>query len=212
MTGYKRMRRQHQKVLIQVRAPTLHSYGAVMPCSHLTSAFAFASNSRMGSMATSDGVHIWAFAFGGKDQRKTQTLRARLHQASTLRQHATCLRFCSHWKPWSRLKMGCNPILEWLHCFQWEKNRKRHCSVVEALTLMLGIVWTRLYAECTTESLIISRNYRCSYETWPRKILKMMAVTVCMEPAINISDFANKVYTQWIDRKAEVVCCLNSSM
>ena len=48
-----------------------------------------------------------------------------------------CLRFGSHWNRWNRLKIGCNPILEWLHCFQWEQNHKRHRWVVGALTLTL---------------------------------------------------------------------------
>ena len=30
--------------------------------------------------------------------------------------------FCSHWKQCSRLKMGCKPNLERLHCFQWGQN------------------------------------------------------------------------------------------
>ena len=47
--------------------------------------------------------------------------------------------FCSHWNQWSRMKIGCNPILEWLHCFQWKRNRKRHLRVVAALTLTLGV-------------------------------------------------------------------------
>ena len=37
------------------------------------------------------------------------------------------------------LKMGFNPNLERLHCFQWEQNRWRHCRVFTALTLTLGV-------------------------------------------------------------------------
>ena len=49
------------------------------------------------------------------------------------------LRFCSHWNQWNCLKIGCNPILEQLHWFQWEQNRKHHRWVVAALTLTLGV-------------------------------------------------------------------------
>ena len=49
-----------------------------------------------------------------------------VNAATTLRWR---LQFYFHWKQWSRLKMGCNPILEQLHCFQWEQNRKLHRSV-----------------------------------------------------------------------------------
>ena len=60
--------------------------------------------------------------------RLLRTLRVRLHQVSASRLRWR-LRFCSHWKQWSRLKMGCKPILEWLLCFQWEQNRKHHRSL-----------------------------------------------------------------------------------
>ena len=64
--------------------------------------------------------------------------RAHLHQASgsTLQWR---LRFCSHWKQWSRSRMGLQPIFKRLHWFQWEQNRKRHRRVVAALTLTLGV-------------------------------------------------------------------------
>ena len=42
---------------------------------------------------------------------------------------AIMLEFCSHWKQYSRLKMGFKPILEWLHCFQWEQNCNCHHSI-----------------------------------------------------------------------------------
>ena len=35
--------------------------------------------------------------------------------------------------------MECNPILEWLNCFQWEQNHWHHHRVVATLTLMLGV-------------------------------------------------------------------------
>ena len=54
----------------------------------------------------------------------TQSLGARLHQGSASTQW-----FCCHYKEWSHLKMGCNSILQWLPCFQWEQNLKCHCSV-----------------------------------------------------------------------------------
>ena len=50
-----------------------------------------------------------------------------------------CLRFCSHWKQWSRSRMGLQPIFKWFHWFQWEQNRKHHRRVVAALTLTLGL-------------------------------------------------------------------------
>ena len=54
--------------------------------------------------------------------------RVRLYQASasTLRWP---LRFCSHWKRRSHFRMGLQIIFKWLHCFQWEQNRKHHRRV-----------------------------------------------------------------------------------
>ena len=40
-----------------------------------------------------------------------------------------CQQFCCQWKKWSQLKMGCNSILVWYHCFQSEQNRECHCSI-----------------------------------------------------------------------------------
>ena len=52
---------------------------------------------------------------------------------------AMTLAILFHWKQWSRLKMGCKPNLEWLHCYQWEQNCKRRRSVDAELMLTLGI-------------------------------------------------------------------------
>ena len=63
-------------------------------------------------------------------------VRACLHQAS-----ASMLPqqwYCSHWKQWSHSKMGSNPDLEQLHCFQWEWCCQHHFRVVAALMLTLG--------------------------------------------------------------------------
>ena len=51
------------------------------------------------------------------------------------------LQFCSHWKHWSHLKMGCKPNLEGLHCFQWEQNRKHHCSLRFLANVSGVVVW-----------------------------------------------------------------------
>ena len=47
-------------------------------------------------------------------------LRAYLYQASASMLR-WCWWYCSRWKQWNCSKMGCNPILEWLHCLQWEQ-------------------------------------------------------------------------------------------
>ena len=69
-----------------------------------------------------------------RDRRSLAYIRTCLHQASvsTLR---LLWWYCSHWKEWSHSKIGCNPILEQLHCFQSEQYRR----VVGALILSLGV-------------------------------------------------------------------------
>ena len=69
-----------------------------------------------------------------RDRRRLAYIRTCLHQASvsTLRQ---LWWYCSHWKEWSHSKIGCNPILEQLHCFQSEQYRR----VVGVLILSLGV-------------------------------------------------------------------------
>ena len=47
---------------------------------------------------------------------------------------ATTLPLCSRWNQWSHSKMGCNPLLEWLHCFQWEQNHIVIAQLSRALT------------------------------------------------------------------------------
>ena len=49
------------------------------------------------------------------------------------------LQHSSYWPQWSCLRMGLQPILEWLYCCQWELCRKRHRSVDGKLTLTLGV-------------------------------------------------------------------------
>ena len=93
----------------------------------------------------------------------SDSVRARLHQSSatTLRWR---LRFCSHRNKWSRSKMGCKPILEQLHCFQWERNRRRHRRVVTALTLTLGVNGHLVPPLATLYTKIITKSLRAMWQ------------------------------------------------
>ena len=50
------------------------------------------------------------------------TIHIRLHQARWRLWHS------SHWPRWTHSKMGCNPILKWLCCGQWELGHRRYRS------------------------------------------------------------------------------------
>ena len=83
------------------------------------------------------------------------SVRASLYQASasTLRWH---LRFCSHWKQWSRFGMGLQPIFKRLYCFEWKQSHKRHRSIVAMLMLMLDV-----NRPIEVELLVTVRNSSC---------------------------------------------------
>ena len=55
--------------------------------------------------------------------RTQKITRAHLHwaSASTMQQLCDDASHAAHWNQWSHSKMGCNPILEWFHCFQWQQ-------------------------------------------------------------------------------------------
>ena len=56
--------------------------------------------------------------------------------------------------------MGCNPNLEWLHCFQWEHYRQHHHRIVAALTLTLGVNGPLLYIDTA-----VKKRSPCSSST-----------------------------------------------